>query len=346
MHKKKEKRTWLILLILVIIIGYFWYQNNRYQYFISTPVEAESTVNVSFIIKNGDKVDTIAENLKSKNLILDEGAFKTYLKKDGYDRKIIAGRFLLTRGLIIPEIVGKITDNKEAQAVLTVPEGSTINDIDKKLVDLDLIKPGEFSNASKNFVNNPEVYKKYTFLDQNKISKLDQPLEGFLFPDTYFINGGSYSNENLISMMLNNFARKALPELTKTSDKDLYDKLIMASIIEKEVRTNHDRSLVAGILWKRLGKNWQLGADATLLYLKSERTITSQDLAEDSPYNTRKKLGLPPGPISNPGTNSIIAVSYPENSPYFFYLTKPGSGETVYAVTNEEHNQNRARYLQ
>ena len=89
----------------------------------------------------------------------------------------------------------------------------------------------------------------------------------------------------------------------------------------------------------------QLGADATLLYLKSDRTIDYQDLQEDSDYNTRKKMGLPPGPIGNPGLSALQAALNPEDSPYFYYLSKPENGEMVYSKTNDEHNQNKAKYL-
>jgi UPF0755 protein len=120
----------------------------------------------------------------------------------------------------------------------------------------------------------------------------------------------------------------------------------MASIVEKEVNTATDRPIVAGILWKRLDSHWQLGADATLLYLKNDNTINYQDLQENSPYNTRKNQGLPPGPICNPGLKSIEAALNPQSSAYFYYLTDPASGSVVYAATNDEQNANKAKYLQ
>jgi UPF0755 protein len=119
----------------------------------------------------------------------------------------------------------------------------------------------------------------------------------------------------------------------------------MASMVEKEVRTAKDLPIVAGILWKRLDSNWFIGADASLLYLKDDRSIDFKDLQQDSPYNLRNHQGLPPGPIDNPGLKSIMAAMYPEESPYYYYLTKPGTGEVVYAITNDEHNANKAKYL-
>ena len=144
--------------------------------------------------------------------------------------------------------------------------------------------------------------------------------------------------------MLDNFKTKAWPVI-KTSNRPVYEVVNMASIVEKEVKTEKDLPIVAGILFKRLDENWFIGADATLLYLKNDRTITNADLSANSPYNTRNHLGLPPGPIGNPGLATLKAAAFPEASPYYYYLTKPGTGEVVYAKTNDEHNLNKASYL-
>ena len=103
--------------------------------------------------------------------------------------------------------------------------------------------------------------------------------------------------------------------------------------------------MVAGLLWKRLENNWLLGADITSIYIKDDRNITASDLESDSPYNTRKNLGLPPGPVSNPSIEAINATLNPIETPYWFYLTTLDTGEVIYSETNDEHNLNRARYL-
>lgn len=350
---RSSKRNLFIVAIIVIIGGWFIYSSSRYQYLISTPVNPGNSAENPFVIKKGDTVTSIARNLREKELILDEDAFKSYAKQNGIDRKIIAGRFLLSQNLTIPEIAEKITNANQGEVTLTIPEGTTIRGIDEKLVALGAIEPGEFIKATKEFTN----YSKYPFLDEEKMKKLPHPLEGFLFPDTYFIDLSHYNNQDLIDLMLKNFAAK-VPEdfidnkgekLTGTSGEpqfvSLYDIITMASILEKEVKTDKDRKIVAGVLWKRLEENWFLGADATLLYLKNDRTIDYQDLQEESPYNTRNRHGLPLGPIGNPGFDNIDAAGNPDTSPYYFYLTKPGTGEVVYARTNDEHNANKARYL-
>lgn len=345
-RRRNSRRTLFIVgAVVVIALGYFLYAQSRYQYFISTPVNPSNPVDAPFVIKKGDTVTNIAMNLHDKDLILDEDAFKNYAKQNGIDRKIIAGKFLLNQTLTIPQIAVKITDPNQGELTLTVPEGTTIRGIDDKLVSLGAIEPGEFIQATKDFNN----YAKYSFLDEKKMKALPHPLEGYLFPDTYFVDLTHYNNQDLIDLMLKDF-QKRLPdgaeELAAKNKRSLYDVITMASLVEKEVKTAADRPIVAGILWKRMDNHWMLGADAALIYLKDDRTIDMNVLSEDSPYNTRKNQGLPPGPICNPGLKAIEAALNPQVSSYFFYLTKPDeTGEVVYARTNDEHNANKARYL-
>ncbi len=342
-RNNKKNRKWFLIFLIGTILFYWWYQNSRYNYLISTAINPGNPNNIAVIIAKGDNPDIIGQNLEKKELILNADSFKKYIKNEQLDTKIIAGRFQLNQTMTIPQIVKKITDKSQGQTVLTVQEGSTIPDIDQKLADLGLIQKGEFITSTGNFNN----YTKYSFLDQQKISKLPHPLEGYLFPDTYFLDANTFSPEYLIDYMLKNFQKKMPPELfmiDQNNERSLYDTVIMASIIEKEVRTSKDLPIVSGILWKRLEENWQIGADATLLYLKNDRTINQNDLNADSAYNTRKNVGLIPGPICNPGLKSMLAALHPEKSAYYYYLTT-ADGEVIYAHTNDEQNQNKAKYL-
>jgi UPF0755 protein len=335
-RKRKSGKFKILILAIAVILAVFAYLALKYQYLISTPVNPDNNTNISFIIEKGDTAAEIADNLIEKDLIIDKGAFKTYLRLTNKDKEIVTGRFILTQTLTIPEIAGIITDKERPETVVTIPEGYKITDIDKKLQELGLIENSDFVRAVKEFKD----YNKYTLLNEEKMKNLPHPLEGYLFPDTYFVDSQNFYSENLIQLMLDNFESK-MPE----TEKDIHEVIIMASIIEKEVRTKEDMPIISGILWKRLENSWVLGADATLLYLKDDNTIDYFDLQEDGPYNTRKNGGLPPGPISNPGLNAINAALNPEESPYWFYLTKPDTGEVVYSVSNEEHNANKAKYL-
>jgi len=341
-HIHKQRKIFRYVLLGLVIIAIFgWYQYSRYQYLISTPVDETDTRNISFQIKKGESLATVATKLQEKDVILDKDAFSWYTKLNSVDRNIVAGRFILQRSFTIPEVVEAITNTEKSELVLTIPEGSTVQDIDEALVKLGVIESGEFLNATESF----NQYNEYTFLDEEALSTLPHPLEGYLFPDTYFIDPIDFYSENLIQLMLTTFEDRIADEINTQSERTPHEIVTMASIVEKEVRTTADIPIVAGILWKRLDNDWMLGADATLLYLKEDRTIDYQDLQEDSPYNTRINAGLPPGPISNPGLESLMATIHPEDSDYWFYLTTLDTGEVIYAVSNEQHNANKVEYL-
>ncbi len=340
---RNKKRSYLkyIIVIVIILAGYWWYQESRYEYFIDTPMDPADSTNITFIIKEGENTGSVAKRLFEKQLIIDQDAFKKYTKTSGSDTKIIAGRFVLQKSQTIPEVVETITNPRRSEDVITIPEGSTVVDIDNILASKELINKNDFIKA----VNDFDDYEKYEFLDREKMEDLIHPLEGYLFPDTYFVDPLEFYSENLIQLMLQNFENKLSDELSKTHDRDFSDIIIMASIVEKEVRTSDDIPIVAGILWKRLDNGWLLGADATLLYLAEDRELDYYDLQEDTPYNTRMNPGLPPGPICNPGLKHIIATIHPEDSDYWYYLTTLDTGEVIYAKTNDQHNQNKREYL-
>jgi len=345
MYKRKKQKTKktlkYILIMLTLTLLVFLYLYTQYQYFITTPVNKTNPTKIILTINKGDSTNKIAENLYKKELILNKDAFKLYAKLNKIDTKLIPGKFLLNKTQTIPEIIKTITSTKPKETILTIPEGYRIKDIDKQLTKQNLIKQNDFITAVKNFNN----YDKYPFLNKNKIQNTQYPLEGYLFPDTYFINKQTFTSQTLITLMLNNFQTKLNTELTVPHQKTLHEYIIMASIIEREVRKEKEKKIVSGILWKRLENGWTIGADATLLYLKDNNEITYKDLQQNSKYNTRKNLGLPPTPISNPGLESIKAAMYPTQTEYYFYLTTLDTGEVIYSKTNEEHNKNKNTYL-
>lgn len=313
----------------------------KYVSYTENPVDKNSGETISFQIKKGSTAKEIGKNLKEKNLIKNQTAFYLYTKFNNLGEKIIAGRFLLKKSMNVKEILATITDPSQTEFIITIQEGISLEDIDRKLVDLTLIEPGEFLKAVKNF----NGWQYYQFLDGKTLSALGLPLEGYIYPDTYFLDPADFFSEDLIYLALDNFERK-IADLPKNQSKYSFHQIItMASIIENEVRSFSDRKTVSGILWKRFENSWPLGADASLLYITDDRKITSKDLEIDSPYNTRKFLGLPPGPISNPSIESIISAMSPEKSDYWFYLTTMDTGKVIYSETNEEHNENRGKYL-
>jgi UPF0755 protein len=149
--------------------------------------------------------------------------------------------------------------------------------------------------------------------------------------------------------MLNNFEKK-LPtdwqqKISNTPAKNLYEVIIMSSIVEREVLSPTDKANVAHILWKRLENDWRIDADAALLYDQADNIITQSDLQSNSPYNLRKFKGLTPTPISNPSQETIQATLNPISNNYWFYLTTLDTGKVIYAETLDQHNSNVQKYL-
>jgi len=325
-----------VIVAFILLVGYI-----KYRSFVYDPADPSDNTSISFQVKKGQSVKEIANNLADKGLI--KNAFSLYLhaKLNHLGEDIVAGRFILTKAMNGPQILAALSDSSKAQSIITVQEGLTIKDIDAKLVGLDLIKSGEFIQAVKNFDN----WQAYPFLDKITLSKLELPLEGYLYPDTYFLNPDGFRPNQLVEMMLNNFEKKFSKLQENLKRHTVHQIITMASIIENEVKSSKDRKTVSGIMWKRLDAHWPLGADATLLYVTKDRNIDSKDLALNSPYNTRKNQGLPPGPICNPSIDSIEAAMYPTSSDYWFYLTTLDTGKVIYAKTNEEQNLNRSKYL-
>ncbi|MBL4694583.1 endolytic transglycosylase MltG, partial [Candidatus Gracilibacteria bacterium] len=276
-----------------------------------------------------------------KNLIHSDTAFYWYIKSHNLGENIQAGRFLLNKTMTVSEIAEKLSNSQASESILTIQEGLLIRDIDQKLVELTLIEEGELLQAVKEFKD----WQFYDFLDAKTLSTLALPLEGYLYPDTYFLDSNNFEAQDLIFLALDNFERKTKELLPQIKKHSIHEIITMASIIETEVFGEKDRKQVSGILWKRNDNGWMIGADATLLYITDDRKINYADLAIDSPYNTRKFAGLPPGPIANPSVESIEAAMFPTANPYWFYLTTLDTGKVIYSKTNDEHNSNRAKYL-
>lgn len=297
---------------------------------------------INFLISQGESINSISERLVEQNIINSEILFKRYLSSNNLDKKIQAGSFTLNTNSSNSNIAETLTDSSQSNKMrVTIPEGYKISQIDETLTSLGLIQSGEFIDCTQNCnIDHP-------LLDQ--IPTNVNSLEGFLYPDTYFVDPATYSNQKLILDLLNNFQVK-LPEnweelVSQSPASNLYEAIIMASIVEREVLSAKDKSIVAGLLWKRLANDWRIDADAALLYDQDDNIITQTDLQSDSTYNLRKVKGLTPTPISNPSIITINATLKPTDTNYWFYITTLDTGEVIYAETLDQHNSNVQRYL-
>lgn len=310
------------VLLLTTAGGWFWWADA------TAPVAPQDTKPEIFVVRSGEGVRTIAANLSSHGLIRSPTAFFILVKFMGLERTLQAGDFRLNRTMNARDIAQELTHGYLDIWVTTL-EGWRVEEIANRLAkDLDI----------------PEV----EFL---KVSR-----EGYMFPDTYLIPREATPGA-IAKIFLDTFNQKVTAQMKEDAAKqDLsFDEvLILASIVEREGRTDSDRPIIAGILLKRLKADWPLQADATLQYALGyqlgektwwKKSLTDEDKKIRSPYNTYRNPGLPPAPISSPGLAAINAVLYPEDSPYWFYLHDP-EGSVHYARTIEEHNDNIATFLQ
>lgn len=327
-----------------LIVAYMLYSSIQYHHAIKNGYDPSKDKKVSFIIHKGDSAKDVGKILEQKGLIKNSSYFTKYIESQNLDGKIIAGEFESSPSMSIETIATAITSSKGLKNTITIPEGFSVKQIDDRLADRQLIKPGEFMNTVKKF----DHYSAYPFLPKQQMSATNIPLEGFLFPDTYSIDSGNFSSTDLIDLMLKNFQKK-LPtnttQLLAEKNISLYEAITVASMLEKEARHDDDFPIVAGIIWKRVNSGWFLNIDATILYELNKKTLTKDDLKQDSAYNTYTRKSLPPGPISNPGTKAISAALNPQKTSHWFYITDPKDGKAVYADSNEGQNRNRNIYL-
>ncbi len=326
-----RKIVYIILVFLVVILVsliIFWWQ-------IRTPLNPTGETKI-FKVSKGDSAKVIAENLKDTGLIKSPFLFRLYIFLALSQYSLKPGEYELSSKMPIRDIGDILVLGGVNEVIITIPEGFGLKQVEDRLVGAGLAKRDELMN--------------YKFSKDVPPILSDKPkstsLEGYLFPDTYrFFKDATLSD--VISKMINNLNDKLTPDLKtaiKNSSHSTYEILTIASLIEKEISKDSDRSIVAGILWKRLKASVPLQVDATLIYITGRNELYEADKKINSPYNTYLYRGLPKGPIANPGLSAIKAAIFPETSPYWYYLSAK-DGTTVFSKTLEEHLRNKAIYL-
>ena len=299
-----------------------------------------------FEVKEGEGLLQIAENLKEQGFIQMEIPFYLYVFLEDGAKDLKYGVYRFTADDTFLSIAQKIIQGDTYTIKITIPEGYNIEQIDTRLAGAGLIEKEKFinfdtenfqfstlpSSASRGWVFNFHV----------------SGLEGFLFPDTYYFSP-FVTTEEIARVFLDNFDKKLTSDLREEierQDKEIFEIITMASLLEKEIRATEDKKMVSGILWKRLESGMPLQVDATIIYITGKKTtkVSISETKIDSPYNTYRYRGLPVSPICNPGLDSIRAAIYPESSKYWYYLSTP-QGETIFSRTLKEHNIAKAKYL-
>lgn len=314
--------------LLVLIFGAVLVGFAANEIYFLRPAEGAETITA--VVPAGVTQNEIGALLVKERLVSSRLLFKLYTKWRGADTQFQYGTFEIVRGSSIRKIVNQLTVSQADEVMITMIEGWTIREMAAYLEEATAIATDDFLESATASLWQEE----FAFLGAKPSSR---DLEGFLFPDSYRILK-SAAAEDVIRKQLTAFAVKA-GEIS-------YDDLILASIVEREVRGEQDRRMVANLFQRRLKIGMGLQADSTVNYVTGKNTpaLSAEDKELDTPYNTYKYRGLPPGPISNPSLESIDAVRRPFANDYWFFLTD-SEGNVHYGKTLEEHNVNKARYL-
>lgn len=299
-----------------------------------------------FEVRQNENILTLGKRLEESKIIFSRYTFVWYFFHEEKSRQLIAGQYALSGSLTVPELAVILTSGKtiSRDIKVTFPEGWTASKMAERLTANNL--PGkEFLTLVQAPL--PLWRTKFDFL--NGLPK-GASLEGYLFPDTYLFAPDA-SAEDMIMVMLRNFGKKfesisgfGVGSNSAFDRARLHEFVTMASIIEEEGRTKEERDMISDIFWKRIKIGQALQSDATVNYVHGTTNLqpTLVDIESDSPYNTYKNPGLPPGPISNPGLDSLHAAVFPKSNPYYYFLVDLNTGETFYAKTFEEHVRNRS----
>jgi UPF0755 protein len=273
----------------------------------------------------------IARELKEKGIVSFSLPFKVLAKLTRVDRSLKSGLYQLSPSMSLWQVLRTLSSGKSELLTLKVPEGYTAAQIGEELEKMGVVSVPVFLKA----IQDPAL--------TGKLGIHGPSLEGFLFPQTYRVPLGA-SVIDLAALMSEQFSQSVGPDYERrciARNLNLYQAVILASIVEKEAKTPEDQAIVAGILYNRMRLKMRLEVNATLNYVLNYKNpwLQEDQLGTRSPYNTYLHRGLPPTPICNPGLSSLEAVVEPAQVPYLYYVAK-GDGTNLYAVTFAEHQKN------
>ena len=266
------------------------------------------------------------------------GSFIISAKMLNLSSRLKSGNYYFSPSMTNYSILTRLSEGRSSlgQVRLTVPEGSSVYRITKNLAAQNVRLDRSFNEAALYGIS-PALTARYPFLKSSPIKSL----EGYLFPDTYYI-AAQMKAQDIIDMMLNRFEEVVVPvwRSSRTKKYSLHQILTLASIVEKEAETDSERPIIASVFYNRLESGMALRADPTVKYAIPNPTkkVTYSDLKYPSPYNTYLNKGLPPGPICNPGLKSILAAIHPAKTDYIYFVSN-GDGTHTFSVNWEGHER-------
>lgn len=332
MERKKLIKIIVIIFLFVIITicGIFI----NYNSVINKPLKSQSET-ISITVETGDGFNSLLNTLESQGILRNIKYIKIYEKLNKQDYNIIPGTYEIKNDISLSELIKilQTEDLKSNQVKVTIPEGYNIEKMAEYLEKEGIFTKDQFISAVKDY-SVPEYVK----VDSNK----KYTLEGYLFPDTYYLDKDA-SPDDLIKMMLSGF-EKAINQIKddtkiEIKNEDIETIITKASLVEKEVRIDSERKTVASVIENRLKKGMKLEFCSTINYIIGYEKVVlyNSDLTVDSPYNTYKYSGLPIGPISSPGIESIKAVLQPDKTDYLFFVLTEDDKSHHFSKTLQEH---------
>lgn len=325
----------ILIAVVLIGIGTLFYYFQR--------LNTVNKENSYLIINSESSLEDISKQLQGKSIIKSKDTFLLYTKLNRFSNNIKGGNFIVKPNTSYKELSLKLQSSQSDFTVVTIPEGFSFYQIAERLEKNTSIKKEDFLGVRvSNLTTNSLVLNK---------TNIYYGLEGFLYPDTYYVPNGATEKEiaNLMFDRFNSVFSDKYVYRAKELGLDINDVITIASLIEKEAANDSERSKIAGVIYNRIEKGIPLQIDASVIYAitKGEskmKKVLYDNLKVQDPYNTYVNKGLPPGPIASPGKPSIEAALYPEEHDYLYYVVN-GSGGHVFSKTYEEHLNNVKKYI-
>jgi len=339
----------IVTLLILIFIG-----GGGYLYIKSAlePVDKDSKVQKKVEIPIGSSVTGISEKLEASGIIKNAKVFKYYVKFKN-EAGFMAGEYELSPSMEIPEIINRLKTGKVLQQAafqLTIPEGKQLREIAQIMAKAVNKPEDEVFNQLNDRTFIQTLMGKYPDLLTTDIlnPNIKYPLEGYLFPATYPFYKTNPTIEEMVVTMLDQTRKVITPYLADSSDEEItaHQLLTMSSLIEEEATEKADRKKISSVFYNRIEQGMPLQTDPTVLYAqgKHKERVLYEDLEVDSPYNTYKHKGLPPGPIANAGKDSLDAAVNPADTKHLYFLATAG-GDVIFTNTLDEHNAAKAEHI-
>jgi UPF0755 protein len=347
-----RKIVGLVILCLVIIIGGTAIGGYLYVNSALKPVDPDNTKPVKVEIPIGSGVTSIGNILEEEGIVKNSTVFKYYVKFNN-ESGFQAGSYDLTPSMTLNEIVNSLKTGKvmrKAEFKITIPEGLQLDQIAELIADKSPYKKEEIVNKLNDKKWLEQLKQEYPVLITDEILKkeIKRPLEGYLYPATYPFYEKKPSLEAILTKMIAQTNEVLAQYEGAMADKEYtaHELLTLSSLIEEEATEKADRGKISSVFYNRIEEGMPLQTDPTVLYAlgKHKKRTVYKDLEVDSPYNTYKVKGLPPGPIANAGVSSIEAALEPEETEYYYFLAS-ANGSVYYSETLEEHNEKKAKYI-